>query len=196
MKRSARGAGLRSGQLRIIGGRWRGRKLRFPAVDGLRPTTDRIRETLFNWLAPEIAGAHCADLFAGSGALGLEALSRGAASCDFVDSNERVIDALRGHLEELQAGDRGTCHARPALRYLEEVLTPWDIVFVDPPFGRGMAVACCQALAQRDLVAAAGLVYLETARDELRERLPGNWEMHREKTAGGVAYRLFRVPAG
>ena len=196
MKRSARGAGSRSGQLRIIGGQWRGRKLRFPTVDGLRPTTDRIRETLFNWLTPELAGARCADLFAGSGALGLEALSRGAAFCDFVDSSERVINALRGHLEALQASDRAKCHARPALRYLEDVRTPWDIVFVDPPFGRGMVVACCQALAQGGLVAAGGLVYLETARDELLEGLPGNWELHREKTAGGVTYRLFRVPGG
>ena len=195
MKRRARGPDPRTGQLRIIGGQWRGRKLRFPAVDGLRPTTDRIRETLFNWLAPEIIGARCADLFAGSGALGLEALSRGATHCDFVDSSARVTDSLHGHLTSLGALDRAACWTDTAERFLEKAHAPWDIVFVDPPFGRDLALGCCQALAQRDLVAPDGLVYLETARDESPEGLPARWEPHREKTAGGVAFRLYRVPA-
>ncbi len=194
MKRSGRGHDSRTGQLRIIGGHWRGRKFRFPAVDGLRPTTDRIRETLFNWLAPEIHGARCADLFAGSGALGLEALSRGAAFCDFVDSSERVVGSLREHLESLDAADRAACHTVPALRFLDNSQLPWDIVFVDPPFGRGMAVECCQALARRNLLTPGGLVYVETARDESVDGLPDSWELHREKSAGGVCYRLFRVP--
>jgi 16S rRNA (guanine966-N2)-methyltransferase len=194
MKRNARGPGPRTGQLRIIGGQWRGRKLRFPAVDGLRPTTDRIRETLFNWLAPEITGARCADLFAGSGALGLEALSRGAAHCNFVDRNERVIDSLRSHLASLDAQDRAACRTDTTERFLEGEHEPWDIVFVDPPFGRDLAISCCQALAQRNLVARDGLVYLETARDESLEGLPACWEIHREKTGGGVAFRLYRVP--
>lgn len=195
MKRNARGPGPRTGQLRIIGGQWRGRRLRFPAVDGLRPTTDRIRETLFNWLAPEIAGARCADLFCGSGALGLEALSRGALSCDFVDSNERVIDSLRKHLSALDAQDRASCHTGDALGFLDREHPPWQIVFVDPPFGRDLAIGCCRMLAQHRLVAPGGLVYLETGRDESLEGLPAHWEPHREKTAGGVAFRLYRVTA-
>jgi len=194
MKRKARGPGSSSGQLRIIGGQWRGRKLQFPAVDGLRPTTDRIRETLFNWLAPDIHQARVADLFSGSGALGLEALSRGAAHCDFVDANDRVISALAENARTLQAEPRLTLHAQPTDRFLQQQTHPWDIVFVDPPFSQGMAVATCQQLEARQLLADNSLVYVETARDESTDGMPERWQLHRDKSAGGVAYRLYRVP--
>ena len=105
-KSTGRAASAGRSQLRIIGGQWRGRKLTFTPAEGLRPTTDRVRETLFNWLAPFIFGARCADLFAGSGALGLEALSRGAAHCDFVDSAKAAGRQIAGHLETLGASDR------------------------------------------------------------------------------------------
>ena len=194
MNRKARAPGASSGQLRIIGGRWRGRKFRFPAVDGLRPTTDRIRETLFNWLAPDLHQARAADLYSGSGALGLEALSRGAAHCDFVDADARVIKALGGHRETLQIESSATLHQLTAEQFLLATSTPWNIVFVDPPFGQGMAVACCQMLEAQQLLADDSLVYLETARDERIDGLPNRWQLHRDKSAGGVAYRLFRVP--
>ncbi|TGD72738.1 16S rRNA (guanine(966)-N(2))-methyltransferase RsmD [Mangrovimicrobium sediminis] len=186
-------------ELRIIGGQWRGRKLRFAPEEGLRPTTDRVRETLFNWLTPEVHGARCLDLFAGSGALGLEALSRGAAHCDFVDTSPRVIRQLRQHLDTLGAGAAGCCHQRPALDYLagqSDAAQPWDIVFVDPPFGHALAGPSCAQLDARGLLAPDALVYLETGAGEPLPELPAGWDCHREKRAGGVAYRLFVVTPG
>jgi 16S rRNA (guanine966-N2)-methyltransferase len=106
-----------------------------------------------------------------------------------------VIDSLRQHLSTLDAQHRADCHACDALRFLETAHTPWHIVFVDPPFGGDLALGCCRVLAQRKLVAPGGLVYVETGRDESLDGLPERWESHREKTAGGVAFRLFRVPA-
>lgn len=179
------------GQLRIIGGAWRGRKLSFTAAEGLRPTTDRIRETLFNWLAPVIDGAHCADLFAGSGALGLEALSRGAAHCDFVDSSATAAQQIAGHLETLGAEQRGRCHHRKASGYLQDARRPLDIVFVDPPFARGLVLPSCEELASNQLLSPESLVYVETPSDEALTNLPQGWQIYREKTAGGVSYRLY-----
>lgn len=182
-----------TGQLRIIGGQWRGRKFRFRAAPGLRPTTDRVRETLFNWLAPVIHDAHCADLFAGSGALGLEALSRGASRCDFVDSSEAALNQIEAHLCVLNAQDRGRCHRGNALSYLQQANARYDIVFIDPPFGSELAGPCCESLAERDLLAEDALIYLEAGATEPLPALPADWQLHREKTAGGVAYRLFVV---
>jgi 16S rRNA (guanine966-N2)-methyltransferase len=184
-----KGAGQRS-QLRIIGGQWRGRKLSFTPESGLRPTTDRVRETLFNWLAPDIRDARCADLFAGSGALGLEALSRGAAHCDFVDNSSGAVTQIGQHLAVLEATARGQCHEGTALQFLQGGHDAWDIVFIDPPFSLGLVEPACSALAQHGLVASGALVYVETAATEAAPEIPG-WTLHRDKTAGGVAYRLF-----
>ncbi len=181
--------------LRIIGGQWRGRKLSFTPAEGLRPTTDRVRETLFNWLAADIHGAHCLDLFAGSGALGLEALSRGAAHCDFVDTSREVVQQLAAHLQILGAESRGRPDRTSALEFIESASTPWDIVFVDPPFGLGLAEPCCSLLQSRDLLSDGALVYVETGNAEAAPQLPANWDCHREKVAGGVAYRLYIVTA-
>jgi 16S rRNA (guanine966-N2)-methyltransferase len=180
-------------QVRIIGGKWRGRKLAFDPAEGLRPTGDRIRETLFNWLTADIEGARCADLFAGSGALGLEALSRGAAHCDFVDSSRAVTDRVAGYLESLDAQDRGTCHTCTAQRFLETAARPFDIVFIDPPFRLELARATCRVLAGRALVRDGGLVYLESDAHSPGPETPAAWQLYRDKVAGGVAYRLFRV---
>ena len=134
-------------QLRIIGGMWRGRKLRFPDRPGLRPTGDRVRETLFNWLEPELAGAHCLDLFAGSGALGIEALSRGAARCDFVDADREALTAVEQHLNTLDASDRSTLQCGSAAEYLSAAQGGWDIVFVDPPFEAQLGESTLQQIA-------------------------------------------------
>ena len=131
MARGGKGGG--HSQLRIIGGQWRGRKLAFTPEDGLRPTADRVRETLFNWLAADIHGARCLDLFAGSGALGLEALSRGAAHCDFVDHSSRACRQIETHLALLEAADRGHCHPVGAEPFLRGAQQAYDIVFLDPP---------------------------------------------------------------
>jgi 16S rRNA (guanine966-N2)-methyltransferase len=178
--------------LRIIGGQWRGRKLAFTPAEGLRPTGDRVRETLFNWLAPDIHGARCLDLFAGSGALGLEALSRGAASCDFVDTSAVALGQIAQHLETLQAELQGHCHALSALGFLEMTTDPYDIVFLDPPFGAGLVDPACALLAARGLVADGAMIYVETSAHEPLADLPANWLAHREKLAGEVSYRLYR----
>jgi 16S rRNA (guanine966-N2)-methyltransferase len=192
MARSAKGAGKRS-QLRIIGGQWRGRKLSFIPADGLRPTTDRIRETLFNWLAPCLHDARCADLFAGSGALGLEALSRGAAHCDFVDTSSGTLAQIGRHLTQLGASERAQCHAMPAESFLGTPRPPFDIVFIDPPFDRDLAAPVCNLLAERRLLTANALVYVETGAGEPCPGVPQHWRLHREKSTGGVAYRLFSM---
>ncbi|MEZ5502073.1 MAG: 16S rRNA (guanine(966)-N(2))-methyltransferase RsmD [Halioglobus sp.] len=181
----------KQGQVRIIGGQWRGRKLAFTPAEGLRPTGDRIRETLFNWLAPCIRGARCVDLFAGSGALGLEALSRGAAHCDFVDSSRATLAQVRAHLVTLEAQDRASCHAVCAQQFLQAATAVYDIVFLDPPFRLQLVEGICSTLAQRRLLGDAALVYIESGADEPPPVVPPSWKLHREKISGGVTYRLF-----
>jgi len=192
MARPGRPAAER-GQLRIIGGRWRGRRLAFTATEGLRPTPDRVRETLFNWLAPVIRGAHCLDLFAGSGALGLEALSRGATRVDFVDISATVRPEIEGHLATLGATGEGCCYQRSAEQFLEDNRRRYDIVFVDPPFGRQLVAPVCRELDARDALAADALVYVESGAAEEAPAVPPGWHAHREKTAGKVSYRLYVV---
>ncbi|HSC67135.1 MAG TPA: 16S rRNA (guanine(966)-N(2))-methyltransferase RsmD [Cellvibrio sp.] len=178
-------------QLRIIGGQWRGRKLGFPDVDGLRPTGDRIRETLFNWLAPEIHGAHCLDLFAGSGALGLEALSRGAASSLLLEKHPAAARQLISNLQLLQAAD-GRVEQVDSLDWLGRQ-TPshrFDIVFIDPPFALDLWERIASALEAHAWLSDAAVIYLEAPRDALLQ-LPANWQLHRDKQAGQVSYRLY-----
>jgi 16S rRNA (guanine966-N2)-methyltransferase len=178
-------------QVRIIGGRWRGRKLAFTPADGLRPTGDRIRETLFNWLSPFIESARCADLFAGSGALGLEALSRGAAHCDFVDTNGAALAQIAEHLRTLGADHAGHCHRIAAQQFLQQAALPYDIVFIDPPFKLQMVESVCAFLAEARLLTCNALVYVETAATEAPPTFPSGWNLRREKIAGGVTYRLL-----
>ena len=183
----------RQSELRIVGGKWRSRKLSFTPTQSLRPTADRIRETLFNWLAPAIIGARCVDLFAGSGALGLEALSRGAAHCDFVDTSKSVQQQILQHLETLQARSHGHCFVDSAQNYLSNEKTPVDIAFIDPPFALGMAGPVCRSLSSSGLLAREAWVYVETPKTEDLAELPANWSLYRDKVAGDVAYRLYRV---
>ncbi len=183
-----------SGQLRIIGGRWRGRKLRFRAAAGLRPTPDRVRETLFNWLAPQLTGARVLDLFAGSGALGLEAMSRGAAGVQFVDSNRRSIESIRNLLAELGC-EGAICSVGDALKWLDtQSPQPFDIVFMDPPFGEGLLEPAAAALESGGWLAAGAMIYLEASVHDPAPRLPDNWQPHREKSAGDVRSSLFVRP--
>lgn len=185
-----------TGQLRIIGGSWRGRKLRFAAAPGLRPTPDRVRETLFNWLAADIHGSRCLDLFTGSGALGLEALSRGAASCSFIDSHGETIRCLQSRLQELDC-DRATLRCSDALGWLQagpDASAPFDIVFLDPPFGEGLLAPASEILETCHWLAPGAAIYVESAAREADSALPANWRLHREKQAGEVRYRLFVRP--
>jgi 16S rRNA (guanine966-N2)-methyltransferase len=186
-KRGGKGRG--GNQLRIIGGEWRGRKLRFPDVEGLRPTTDRVRETLFNWLQPVIHGARCLDLFAGSGALGLEALSRGAANVCFVDSDRRAVQSLKDNLALLQ-DQAGTVVQADALTYLKAGPQPFDIVFLDPPFRKELLQPCLELLYSEGWLADNARLYIEVEQELGEPELPPGWEWQRSKKAGQVVYGL------
>jgi 16S rRNA (guanine966-N2)-methyltransferase len=179
------------GQVRIIGGRWRGRKLSFTASDGLRPTPDRVRETLFNWLAAETEGARCLDLFAGSGALGLEALSRGAGSCHFVDASALHCQQIQQHLGKLEAGS-GVVECREAIAFLDSHREAFDLVFLDPPFGEKLIDPCCSALLTGGLLTPGATLYIEVGIGEPAPQLPEPWHLYRDKRAGQVSYRLYR----
>ena len=194
MSRGPKAGGGR-GQLRIIGGEWRGRKLAFPDIEGLRPTTDRVRETLFNWLTPHIHGARCLDLFAGSGALGLEALSRGASHCSFVDSSRKATAQIQDHLQTLAAADRGICQTASAISFLAGETGPWNIVFLDPPFGHDLVAPCCELLDTSDCLAAESRVYIESAAGDTAQAPGDHCELYRHKRAGNVSYQLFIVHA-
>ncbi len=173
-------------RVRLIAGQWRGRLLAFPAEPGLRPTPDRVRETLFNWLDPWLAGARCLDLFAGSGALGFEALSRGAAAATLVDCNPAVVAALRENRERL--GAEALIVASGAQDYLAaQGPAGFDIVFLDPPYAsRLLSDALTTILAQR-ILKAAGLIYIESAVAD-RFELPAGLRWHRRGQAGLVAF--------
>jgi 16S rRNA (guanine966-N2)-methyltransferase len=176
--------------LRIIGGRWRGRKLRFPASAAIRPTPDRVRETLFNWLARASSGAQCLDLFAGSGALGLEALSRGAAHVTFVEQDAAAARELRARLAEWQAQDARVEQA-DALRYLERAARAFDIVFLDPPFAAGLLDRAAALLEARGWLRRGTLIYVECAARTGLPSLPPSWQPLKAKRAGEVGYHLF-----
>ena len=179
-----------SNQVRIIAGSWRGRKLVFPPIPGLRPTPDRVRETLFNWLDPVIRGLHCLDLFSGSGALGIEAASRGAAEVVLVDNNPRVVESLREQLQLLDAVQVQLVQADIG-HYLSGTPRAFDIVFLDPPFREGRLSECMHHLETRGWLAAEAWVYLE-AEHGLLPDLPENWTLYRSKQAGQVDYHLAR----
>lgn len=177
------------GKLRIIGGSLRGSRIAVPDVPGLRPTPDRVRETLFNWLAPLIEGARCLDLFAGTGALGIEALSRGAARVDFVEPDARLAEMLRANLARLRQDAR--VHVADALRFLAQDDERHDIVFLDPPFGANLWQTAACALEAHGRLRESAWIYVESPAAAAPE-LPQNWALHREGRAGDVRYALYR----
>ena len=183
-----------TGKLRIIGGEWRGRKLPIARVPGLRPTADRIRETLFNWLAADVPGARCLDLFAGAGALGLEALSRGAARCDFVEVSSLAAAQLRRALNTLGATGRSRVFDRGFAAFLDRgyAAESYDIVFLDPPFKRGLLDPAIEGLANADALAPRALIYAEYEAS-LKPCWPEGWSPWRGKRTPSLAYELYRV---
>ncbi|MGM1052526.1 MAG: 16S rRNA (guanine(966)-N(2))-methyltransferase RsmD [Pseudomonadota bacterium] len=188
---SRRSAGHRSvGRLRIIGGDYRRRLL--PVLDspGLRPTPDRVRETLFNWLTADLPGARVLDLFAGTGALGLEALSRGARQASFVERDPRVARQLEENLATLDATPRGRVITADAATFLAGPPAPCSLVFLDPPFRQGLAEPCCAALEAGWLTDKA-FIYLE-CEAEREPAVPATWRLHREVRAGDSHGRLYR----
>ncbi|HEX7917465.1 16S rRNA (guanine(966)-N(2))-methyltransferase RsmD [Rudaea sp.] len=182
------------GKLRIVGGDLRGSKLAVADFEGLRPTPDRVRETLFNWLAPYIAGAHCLDLFAGTGVLGIEALSRGAAQVDFIERDARLAQALRENLVRLRQ-ESGRVRCADALAVLREPpAQPRDLVFLDPPFASNLWDESAQLLEANAWLASAALIYVESPLERTLQ-LPSAWQPHREGRAGAVRYALYRRSA-
>jgi 16S rRNA (guanine966-N2)-methyltransferase len=181
--------------VRIVGGAWRGRRVHFPDSPGLRPTPDRVRETLFNWLQHSIVDARCLDLFAGSGALGIEALSRGAREVVFVDEEPAVTHALETALGRLGGGARATVVPATAARYLAALVAPFDGVFLDPPFGRGLLAQYVERLAAGRWLKDGGWVYLESERAAGAPAMPQGWELVRSKSAGEVGYHLAHITA-
>jgi 16S rRNA (guanine966-N2)-methyltransferase len=179
--------------VRIIGGGWRGRRLSFPDVPGLRPTPDRVRETLFNWLQHDIAGARCLDLFAGSGALGVEALSRGAKELVFVEQSVAAARALQEQLTRLGGERRAQVVEMGAARYLRGAAAPFDIVFLDPPFGRDALAEFIPLLDSGHWLKPGSQVYLENEKSAGAPVLPAHWELLKSKSAGEVGYHLARV---
>jgi len=191
-KTESHAAGGRN-SVRIIGGGWRGRRISFPDVPGLRPTPDRVRETLFNWLQHDIAGARCLDLFAGSGALGLEALSRGAKELIFVEQSVAASRALQEQLARLGGERRGHVVEMGAARYLRGAAPPFDIVFLDPPFGRDALAEYIPLLDSGHWLNPGSQVYLENEKAAGAPVLPAHWELLKSKSAGEVGYHLARV---
>ena len=177
--------------LRIIGGEWRGRRIRFPGEGSIRPTPDRVREPLFNWLMAKVAGSRCLDLFAGSGALGLEALSRGATHATFVERDRRNVAALREITARLAPG-RSVVIEAEALAWLAGPAQAFDIVFLDPPFADGLLAQAMRLLEARGWLAADAFIYLEMPAKAPVPALPAGWTMHRTGHAGAVGYHLAR----
>lgn len=182
----------KTGTVRIISGRFRGRKLPVLTADGLRPTGDRVKETLFNWLMGSVRNARCLDCFAGSGALGLEALSRDANFVLFLEKDKQVANQLRSNLRTLQMPtDRASVQNTDSLQFLQQKpQTPFDLVFLDPPFHFGLAEKAISLLEEYQWLADKALVYVETEKDQTLS-LPAHWVCLKEKTTGQVAYRLY-----
>lgn len=182
----------KSSVLRIIGGQWRSRRLSFIAAEGLRPTTDRVRETLFNWITPNIPGARCLDLFTGSGALGLEALSREARSVTFIDLSPHVISSLKNNLQTLQASNAEII-CTDSVKWLKNAApeTAYDIIFIDPPFRCNLVAQCVELLEFSNVLKAGTYIYIEIEKEATQPNFPQNWRLHREKEAGQVRYMLF-----
>ena len=179
--------------VRIIAGVWRGRRIHFPDMPALRPTPDRVRETLFNWLQHSIADTRCLDLFAGSGALGLEALSRGAREVVFVEQFPAAARTLQEQLARLGGAAKGRIFQMGAARFLRAPAAPFDLAFLDPPFGANALAEYIPLLDGGGWLKQGALVYLENERTAGVPPLPIHWELLKSKSAGEGGYHLVRV---
>lgn len=179
------------GEIRIIGGAWRSRRLRFPGAAALRPSPDAVRETLFNWLRNDIPGARCLDLFAGSGALGFEAASRGASAVTLVEADTEAAKRLAQNAGLLGAGDAVRVVHGTAERFLRTATESFDIVFMDPPFSGDLVDATCRLLARGELLTGESLLYIESPKTREQLQLPPDWHIIRQKDHGAVRSTLI-----
>jgi len=189
---------MNSSQIRIIAGRWRGRKISFPTNLTIRPTPDRIRETVFNWLSPYLVNRVCLDLYAGSGALGFEALSRGAIEMVFVDSEPAIIKNLKSrhtilNIDAEIGKNNVRYHCSDALKYLSSEEAKFDLVFLDPPYQKNMIKAVINQLNDKQMIKTNGLIYIEMAKAELMPEIPVNWHIIKSKVMGQVASYLLQL---
>ena len=180
-----------TGTLRVIGGRWRGRKLTVLDSEGLRPTPSRVRETLFNWLQFSLSGANCLDLFAGTGALGLEAASRGVEKVTLVEFNTGIAEQLSKNCQQLGA-DNYQLVNKDAVSFLSGDQDQYDIVFIDPPYELGIWSEIAEQLVSQDCLSLNALIYVEYPITAIKPSLPSKWQLIKEKKAGGVNYCLFK----
>jgi 16S rRNA (guanine966-N2)-methyltransferase len=178
-----------AGRIRIVGGSLRNSRLDVPDAPGLRPTPDRVRETLFNWLQPVIEGSRCLDLFAGTGALGMEAMSRGAAMVTFVERDAKLSGALKANLARLKV--QAAVVGDDAARWLKGGGKPFDVVFMDPPFADNLWDSTAAALEGHGWLAPSAWIYVESPKGAPLA-MPKAWQVHRSGLAGEVAYTLYR----
>lgn len=182
---------MKQGFIRIIGGKWRGRRIRVLDSLDLRPTPDRVRETLFNWLSPYITGATCLDMYSGSGALGFEALSRGADFVVMVDESQKIVQLLQEEIDLFKAmnADAYCAHLPKGLRSAPQL---FDIVFIDPPYQKNLLFASCQFLEAHHFLASPAYIYLEAQQLIEDNELPRHWHIVKNKRAGHVYYHLAK----
>lgn len=180
---------MKPGFVRIIGGMWRGRKLKIPEVENLRPTPDRVRETLFNWLSPILAGANCLDAFAGSGVLGFEAISRGAKQVVLTDASPDAIKLMQeaAHIFKTTQAEIYCAHIPEQLKFPSQ---PFDVVFLDPPYQQSLLLPTCHYLEDKGFLAEQAYIYLEASEPIDETALPLTWQIIKSKKAGQVAYHL------
>ena len=177
-------------KIRIIAGEWRSRQLLFEDTPELRPTPARVRETLFNWLQQDVIGSRCLDLYAGSGALGFEAASRGATSVSIVENNAQACRLIKENTVKLAANQIKIIQS-DVFRFLAGDASPFDLVFLDPPFGKNMAQQTCHWLEDKGWLVVHAKVYVEVESKIVLEGMPLNWKLLKSKKAGEVAYYLF-----
>ncbi|MDW0616257.1 16S rRNA (guanine(966)-N(2))-methyltransferase RsmD [Mannheimia haemolytica] len=182
------------GEVRVIAGLWRGRKLPVLNAKGLRPTTDRVKETLFNWLMHDIAHSRCLDCFAGSGSLGIEALSRQAQAVVFLEKFANAANQLKKNLQALKSEQGSVIHT-DTLAYLAQKNNgePFNIVFIDPPFHQGFVPQVLNLLAENNWLAPNAILYVETEKNHPPLELPQGWQILKEKAAGMVVSRLIQL---
>ncbi len=192
MKRGVKKQQGKMGAIRLISGQWRGRKLPVLQSEGLRPTTDRTKETLFNWLMPFIRGRTCLDTFAGSGSLGFEALSRYAEHVTFLEKDTAAAAQLKQNISLLDVSSHAAhVHCADSLQKMTELPRQFDLIFIDPPFNQNLIPSTLQTIERANLLASKGLVYIECELPNAGYSVPANWLCVKDKQTKQVSFRLF-----